>query len=293
MRLDPLTAHLICIGLVTADIVARSLRLKFFCDSIGSPLSLGEGIVVNAFGDAACSLTPARLGGEPARLAGILRYRIPTEAAIVAITVEALLGWPMIIAGGAFLTWRYAPEWWQTAEPGIVRHMHGMWPWFAVVGVVSILLWWLARRWIRVSAPDRLRRSWQRVRVYWRRMPHWPIVLSQPLSFVNVAARTAILPVLALTLPSPPPMGPLFLGSFALLYSQMILPTPSGAGVVELGFLAGAAGSLGGEGAELLVWWRFYTSVVGVVLGLGLAARIYGWAAFRAWFRHRAPAAPE
>ncbi|MGB7211393.1 MAG: lysylphosphatidylglycerol synthase transmembrane domain-containing protein [Gemmatimonadales bacterium] len=293
MHLEPLTAHLICIGLVTADIVARSLRLKFFCDSIGSPLSVGQGVVVNAFGDAACSLTPARLGGEPARLAGILRYRIPTEAAIVAITVEALLGWPMIIAGGAFLVWRYAPEWWETAAPGIARHMHGMWPWFVAVGIVSILIWWLARRWIKVSAPDRLQRSWQRVLVYWRRMPRWPIVLSQPLSFVNVAARTAILPVLALTLPSPPPMGPLFLGSFALLYSQMVLPTPSGAGAVELGFLAGAAGSLGSEGAELLFWWRVYTSVVGVVLGLGLAARIYGWAAFRAWFRHRAPTAAE
>lgn len=293
MHLEPLTAHLICIGLVTADIVARSLRLKFFCDSIGSPLSIAEGVVVNAFGDAACSLTPLRLGGEPARLAGILRYRIPTEAAIVAISVEALLGWPVIIASGAFLIWQYAPEWWRTAEPGIASHAHGMWPWFVLVAVVSVVLWWVIRRWLRVSAPARLQRSWQRMLVHWRRMPHWPIVVSQPLSFVNVAARTAILPVLALTLPSPPPMGPLLLGSFALLYSQMILPTPSGAGAVELGFLAGAAGSLGNDGTELLVWWRLYTSVVGVALGLGLAARIYGWAAIRAWFRHRAPASPE
>ncbi|MGH7591545.1 MAG: lysylphosphatidylglycerol synthase domain-containing protein [Gemmatimonadales bacterium] len=293
MHLDLLTANLLCIGLVVTDTVARSLRLKFFCDSIGSPLSVSQGIVVNAFGEAACALTPARLGGEPARLAGILRYRISTEAAIAAITMEALLGWPMIIAGGAFLVWRFAPEWWQTAEPGIVRHMHGMWPWFVVVVVVSVLLWWLAHRWIRFSAPGRLKRSWRRVLVYWRRIPLWPIVASQPLSLVSVTARTAILPVLALTLPSPPPLGPLLLGSFALLYSQMILPTPSGAGAVELGFLAGAAGSLGSDGTELLFWWRLYTSVVAVVLGLGLAARIYGWAAFRAWFRHRAPAVPE
>lgn len=293
MRLDPLTAHLICIGLVTADIVARSLRLKFFCDSIGSPLTVGEGIVVNAFGDAACSLTPARLGGEPARLAGILRYRISTEAAIVAISVEALLGWPMIILGGAFLVWRYAPEWWQTAEPGIARHAHGMWPWFVVVAVVSLLVWWLVRRWMRVSAPTRIQRSWQRMLVHWRRMPYWPIALSQPLSVVNVASRVAILPVLALTLPTPPPLGPLFLGSFALLYSQMVLPTPSGAGAVELGFLAGAAGSLGDEGTALLFWWRFYTSAIGVVLGLGLAARIYGWQAIRLWFLRRRPHPPE
>lgn len=292
MHLDPLAAHAICIGLVLADILARSLRLKFFSDSLGYPLGIGQGIVVNAFGDAACSLTPARLGGEPARLAGILRYRIPTEAAIVAVSVEALLGWPVIIIGGALLVWFYAPEWWRTAEPGIAHHAHGMWPWFVVVAVVSLLLWWLVRRWMRVSAPQRVRRSWHRMLVHWRRMPRWPIVLSQPLSIVNVFSRVAILPVLALSLPTPPPIGPLFLGSFALLYSQMVLPTPSGAGAVELGFLAGAAGSLGDEGTELLFWWRFYTSAVGIILGLGLAARIYGWAAIRSWFRHRAPASP-
>ncbi|MFI5236105.1 MAG: lysylphosphatidylglycerol synthase domain-containing protein [Gemmatimonadales bacterium] len=291
MHLDPLTAHLICLGLVTADIVARAVRLKFFCDSLGHRLGVGEGIVVNAFGDAACSLTPLRLGGEPARLGGILRYRIPAAAAVVAISVEALLGWPVIILLGAVLIWRYAPEWWQTAAPGIASHAHRMWPWFVAVTLVSLVLWWLVRRWMGVSAPARVRRSLRRMAVYWRRLPFWPIALSQPLSLVNVVARTAILPVLALTLPTTPPLGPLALGSFALLYSQMVLPTPSGVGAVELGFLAGAAGSLGDEGGELLLWWRFYTSAVGVILGIGLAARIYGWEAVRVWFRRRR--APE
>jgi hypothetical protein len=91
----------------------------------------------------------------------------------------------------------------------------------------------------------------------------------------------AVLPVLALTLTSPPAMGPMAVGSFALLYSQMILPTPSGAGPVELGFLGGAAGDLGSEQAWLLVAWRFYTSGVGVLLGVLIAARIYGWPALR------------
>lgn len=290
MHLSPLTAHAICIVLVVADIVARSLRLKYFCDSLGYPLGVGEGVVVNSFGDAACSLTPARLGGEPARLAGILRYRIPTEAAIVAVSVEALLGWPVIILAGAALIWAYAPEWWHTAAPGIVGHFHAMLPWLILVALVSLVLWWMIRRWMRFAAPHRVRRSWRRMLVHWRRMPIWPIVVSQPLSVVSVGAKVAILPVLALALPTPPPFGPLLLGSFALLYSQMVLPTPSGAGAVELGFLAGAAGALGAEGAELLIWWRVYTSVVGVALGLGLAARIYGWAAIRSWFRHRAPA---
>ena len=68
------------------------------------------------------------------------------------------------------------------------------------------------------------------------------------------------LPVLVLTLPSPPPLGPMIFGSFALLYSQMVLPTPSGAGVVELGFLGGAAGQLGEGQGWILLAWRFYTN---------------------------------
>jgi uncharacterized membrane protein YbhN (UPF0104 family) len=117
--------------------------------------------------------------------------------------------------------------------------------------------------------------------VYWRRMPVWPLVASLPLSFLNLATRVAILPVLASTLPDPPELGPMVLGSFALLYSQMLLPTPSGAGAVELGFLGGAAGDLGGRSGWLLLAWRFYTNGVGILLGVGLAAHAYGWPALR------------
>ncbi len=104
---------------------------------------------------------------------------------------------------------------------------------------------------------------------------------SLPLSFLNLATRVAVLPVLAATLPQPPELWPMVLGSFALLYSQLILPTPSGAGAVELGFLGGAAGDLGGRAGWLLLAWRFYTNGVGVILGIGLAAHAYGWPALR------------
>jgi uncharacterized membrane protein YbhN (UPF0104 family) len=119
-------------------------------------------------------------------------------------------------------------------------------------------------------------------------MPRWPLIASLPLSFVNLAARVAILPVLALTLPEPPAMGPMLVGSFALLYSQLLLPTPSGAGAVELGFLGGAVGDLGENQGWLLLAWRWYTSGIGVVLGVWLAAKIYGWPALRKLARRTA-----
>ena len=41
-----------------------------------------DSFVLNAFGDAACALTPLRIGGEPARLAGMLRSRVPATGRV-------------------------------------------------------------------------------------------------------------------------------------------------------------------------------------------------------------------
>ena len=77
------------------------------------------------------------------------------------------------------------------------------------------------------------------------RCPVWPLLLGIPLSLFNVVARTLMLPLLAMTLPTHPSLGVMAVGSFVLLYSQLVLPTPAGAGAVDLGFLAGMAGNLG------------------------------------------------
>jgi uncharacterized membrane protein YbhN (UPF0104 family) len=247
-------------------------------------MSFGDAFIANVFGDAACALTPLRIGGEPARLAGMLRAAVPATASFVAISIEIIAAWPIIILSAAWLAWAFAPEWWSIAEPGLRETFAEAWPWVVLIAVVSVVAWWLARRAIRMIG-HRVRRPLKRVLVYWRRMPRWPIAASLPCTLVNVVARTAILPILALTLPVPPDLGPTALGAFALLYSQLILPTPSGVGAVDLGFLAGAAGDLGDGGATLLLLWRFYTSGFGIVLGLWFAARVYGWRVVRGWIR--------
>jgi uncharacterized membrane protein YbhN (UPF0104 family) len=278
--MTPLQAHLICVALVVADLLARAWRIQWIIQGLGYRLSVKDALVLNAFGDAACALTPLRIGGEPARLAGMLRSRVPATAAFVGISLEVLAAWPVIILAAAWLAWEYAPAWWISAGPRLGAAAEEAWPWVALVFLVSVLAWRYARQ---VASPvgRHLRRPIKRALVYWRRMPWWPLMASLPLSLINLATRVAILPVLALTLPDPPAMGPMLLGSFALLYSQLLLPTPSGAGAVELGFLGGAAGDLGEHQGWLLLAWRWYTNGVGVVLGVWLAARIYGWPAVR------------
>ena len=96
-----------------------------------------------------------------------------------------------------------------------------------------------------------------------------------------------------MTLPHPPPMGPLAFASYALIFAQLLLPTPSGAGVVELGFLGGAVGNLGAGYKTLLVLWRFYTTVLLIALGTAFGLWRYGPHAVRAIVKGRAtPAAP-
>jgi len=274
-------AHLICLVLVVIDLLARAWRIQWIVRGLGHRISLRDSFVLNAFGDAACALTPLRIGGEPARLAGMLRSRVPATAAFVALSLEVLVGWPVVIVAAGWLIWRYAPEWWLLAGPRLTAAAEHAWPWVVVVVVLSLAAWRAARRVVASPAARQLRRPVKRALVYWRRMPRWPLVASIPLSLINLVTRVAVLPVLALTLSTPPELGPLMVGSFALLYSQLVLPTPSGAGAVELGFLGGAAGDLGEQEGWLLLAWRFYTNGIGILLGIGLAAQVYGWPALR------------
>ena len=286
----PVEAHLVCLGLVAADLLVRAWRIQWIMRGLGSRLPLRDALVVNAFGDAANALTPLRLGGEPARLAGLMRSRVRMTAAIVGITLEAVLSRLVLIAVASWLIWQYAPEWWLTAGPSLRAGATKAWPWLLMVLLIGIVIWGYTRQ-VVSSSTQRLRRPLRRVLVYLRRMPRWPLVASIPLSAIAIATRIAILPVLALTLPSPPAPGPVIFGSFALLYSQMVLPTPSGAGVVEMGFLGGAAGELGAEQGWILLAWRFYTNGIGMLLGVWLATSIYGWPFLRRLLRGRVPAA--
>lgn len=281
-------AHLTCLVLVLADLVARSWRIQWLLRGLGYRISFREAFGINTIGDAACAVSPLRIAGEPARLGTMLRAGVPATAAFVAITYEVLAAWPVVILVAIGLAWRYAPDWWATAGPALRQAGDELGPAAALVLLLSVLVWWWARR-RAPAATHHWRRPLMRTLVHWRRMPKWPLLASLPLSFVNVAARTAILPILASTLPHPPPVGPVLIGSFGLLYSQLILPTPSGAGAVDLGLLAGAAGEFGDREGGLLLAWRGYTTLIGLLLGFGFALQVFGAATLRRLLRRGTP----
>jgi uncharacterized membrane protein YbhN (UPF0104 family) len=210
----------------------------------------------------------------------MLQAGVPATAAFVAVAVEVLAAWPVILLFATLLGWWYAPDWLAHAWPVLRSSIQGASGWVIAVVLATLLVGWMAARSIR-TASHRVRRPLKRLAVYWRRMPRWPIVASILCTLVNLISRTAILPLLALTLPDPPPLGALILGSFGLLYSQLIIPTPAGLGAVDLGLLGGAAGELGPANTRLLLAWRFYSVGIGALIGVGLALRIFGQAALK------------
>lgn len=283
MTLTPLTAQLACAALVTVDLVARAWRIQWFFRGLGHRIRFRDAFTLNAYGDAACAVTPLRIGGEPARLAGAVRAGVPAEAAAVGILIEVLCAWPVILLTAGVLAVRFAPQWWRTLGPAAAAAMHRGWPIWLAVGVLSVLAWIAGRRLARrLAVPQRRLR---RAAVYWRRMPAWPILASVPLSFLNLATRTCLLPLLLHTAAEPPPLGPALLGSFALLYSQLLLPTPSGAGAVDVGVLGGVAGHAGTGQEWVLLAWRGWSNGVGVLLGGVLAVRYLGWPVVRGLLR--------
>lgn len=279
MRLDWPAAHALALALVVADVVARGLRLQWMLRGAEQRVSLWESIVINAFGDAAAALTPLRIGGHPARFVGLLHAGVPGRTALPALAVEAVVTNAVVVVCAVVLAVLFAPEWWATIGPRVAVAGRRFAPWIAGIAALSLLLWLLVRR-RRARARDEVEGAagtWllDALRAA-RGLPASAILAAVPLSVVNVFGRVLVLPVLALALPDPPGFGTVVMGSFALIYGQIVLPTPSGAGAVELGFLAGAAGDLGVTGEHLLFYWRLYTSILPVLFGIAVSLPKYG-----------------
>ncbi len=291
-----LAPHLICIALVLADLVARSWRTQLVVHGVGHPLTFWRSFVINSFGDAAATLTPLRVAGQPARVLALVYDGVPLEATLVALSVEAAITYATVAVCGVFLVIAAVPEW-PALLGGIVRSAgEVVWRWGVLAGillVVAAMLWhsrWRWRwRWIggrdggngtqddvgrsgKPSLGQRLSNMWKLV----RQVPLHAQLLAIPLSVVNVMARVAILPVLAQLLTDPPGWGTLWLASFTLVYGQVAVPTPAGAGVMDAGFLAGAAAVGNDDAGRALLFWRIYSSGAGLALGLLFGAPRYG-----------------
>jgi uncharacterized membrane protein YbhN (UPF0104 family) len=262
--------HLLCAALVAIDLIARTLRMRVLLRSLGHRVPDGRLLATALVGDAASALTPFRAGGDLARLAALRRAGVPAGRAMLALAGEVAQTWAVILAGGALLLRLYGGAAWRSFIAGFALDTRvspaGAAVLVLVSGVLGAGLLVSLRRTLRVRpAPSPAKTS--RVRLSVGRL-----LSTLPLTAISIGARVAILPVLTASMPSLPSFGTVAASSFLLLHGQMILPTPAGAGAVDLGFLAG----LGTAGGGLLMSWRLYTTGIGAIVGSALAAVTLG-----------------
>ena len=264
--------QLAALSLFALDLAVRALRLQLLLPRT-RPFILWSAITVNAYGEAAAAVTPGRLGGDPARFLGLRRAGADVPDALAALGIDRIINWALVGAAAVFLGLAFAGREAQAVERlfAVARRPQARLVVAAalVLAFVSVAL---ARR-LRYRFPARLALPLADA-VRRARDLGWPVVAAATaLTAVSIVARVAILPVLVAG-HAGVALGTVVLGSFALLYGQLFLPTPAGAGGVELGFVAGFAGVLSaGELAGLLVAWRIYTLILGATLGGVLFAR--------------------
>ncbi len=278
MSLRIVEAGVVCGGLVALDLLCRSLRIRFFLVGVGRGIRLREAVVLTAFGDAASAVTPLRAGGSAARLLGLGRAGVPVPVAAGVLALELASYLAVVSVAGSLLFWGAASGWAATAAAALSGAGVPRWAFAAgLLCVVAIGLAWARHGALlaRVRVPDAVRGALG-----------WPLLASVPLAVLSVACRVSILVVIVRAVLGAPAAGDAVRASYALIFGQLVSPTPSGAGAVELAFASGAAGELGGLG-PVFVLWRACTVALPVALGFGLAVPVYGAGAVRQVLRAR------
>jgi len=263
-----------CLTLTATDFFARAWRIRLLIVALGAEIRTLDAIAMTALGDAAAALSPMRAAGEPARLLGARQAGTPVATALVALGLEALLTYGVALPGGIVLAALYGGEWSSSLR---LPRLGGMVKWsliaVAAVGIVAVSV--VAVHEARIGAVKRWLAALREAIVDLARLPHRLMTGLLLLSIVSFVARVGILPLLTGLVPTRPSIGVATLASFTLLYGQIVVPTPSGAGAVDVAFLGGAAG-VSAHAPRLLALWRTFTTVLGTVAGLVLGAVVYG-----------------
>ena len=275
----PLWAHAACVSVACLEVLARGLKFKLAALALHIPLSLNTAVRTCVGGDFGAAITPARSGAEPARFLILAEAGVKPSDNLLLLWVELSL--EMLSLAFAVIVFAVV-----FTDAGTA--LHGV---LAVVGVYALVVisiavlgmalarrserappFWLSALGVHGARWEVVQRSLRRVRESTEavRHAHWGLGLAAyVVSLVHVALRLAILPIIVFALGGMlEPLAPLVLWPLALFYGAVVAPVPSGGGVIELGyqhFLGGVipAFLLGAS----LVWWRFYSFYILVIMG--------------------------
>ena len=287
--------HAAALATVTVEIVTRALKIQASARACGIPLRFGTALRVCLAGDFAAAVTPARSGAEPARFLVLAEGGTGAAARVLILFLELFLEmWSLVLVCGVLavlfagrgasvggllgVVGGYASGVWGAGAVAVLlarRNAHGPPPgWARRVGLH-------AGRW---RAVQRTLRALRGSVASLRRADPALMLLALGGSVVHVLCKVATLPILVyLGDPTFPftmdTLAPLVLWPLALFYGGVVVPAPGGGGVIEGAFAATLSTAIPvGLFAASLLWWRFYTFYLYILVG-GAAA---GDAALRA-----------
>lgn len=283
----PLRAHLLAFGAFAAEIVARSLKLTWSAKSVGTTLPVATSFRTSLGGDFAASITPARVGAEPSRFLILKVSGIPASAAVVILYMELFL--EMLSLATVLIAMMLLFD----ASNKVFAAMIGVVGAYASIIIgIGIFGFFLSRHDPGEDAPvwarrlhlhgkrwEIMKRWFSKVRITvdaFREMHKGWAAAALLASIFHVAVRFTILPAIVYSATTAAvPLAPLVIWPLGLVYGVGVLPAPGGGGAVELAFRAALGGTIPAAiFAASLVWWRFYTFYIYIVVGAAVAGNI-------------------
>lgn len=289
------SAHAAALTAVCIEVTTRALKIQASAIAVGLPLRFGTALRVCLGGDFAAAITPARSGAEPARFLVLAESGMPAAGRVLVLFLELFLEMCSLALVCVVLALAFSGR--GASVQGLLALVGGYSTAVLGAGVVGLIL---ARRNANGPPPEWARRiglhagRWRVIQRTLRQLRHsvqslrranLPYMLAAFAgSVVHVLCKVAALPLLvflgdrsfAMTMDS---LAPLVLWPLALFYGGVVVPAPGGGGFIEGAFAATLQSAIpAGIFAASLVWWRFYTFYLYVIVG-GLAA---GDAALRA-----------
>ena len=275
----PLMAHLVALAGASGEVILRALKLTWSARALDIPFSLGTAFRVCLGGDFGASVTPSRSGAEPARFLIMAEAKTPLGGIVMVLWAEIVLevlslatvalliallfpGTDRAVTSVLLVIATYAMTVLAVSVVGLVlsrRNANGPPPpWAMKIGLN-------AGRWRGIQkALRQLRTSVAAIR-HARLVPLSGSFLA---SALHVVSRLCILPGLVLFVAPKTPIAPLVAWPLAMQYGAAVVPAPGGGGAVELVFKQTLGNVIPAEifGASL-VWWRFYTIYLYIVVG--------------------------
>jgi glycosyltransferase 2 family protein len=275
----PPTAHLLALGAVVLEVGARAQKLVWSARALGLRLPFVTAVRTSLGGDFGAAITPARSGAEPARYLILAEAKLAPASVLLILFAELLLEALSLAVVVAIVAVVFHDA---GAVLGALVGVVGGYSMFVLaIGALGLLLsrrgasgppprwalrlrlhsgrWRVVQRWLR-----QVRRTVDQV----KDVDLAPAGLAFLASIVHVAVRLTVLPALVLTTVAGLPLAPLALWPFSFLYGVVVVPVPGGGGAVEVVFRAALGDVIPPSifGAALL-WWRFYTFYIYILLG--------------------------